>query len=148
MATKSPPPSAEATRWYALSPKDVEAKLGTNAQIGLTAAKASELLASTGPNALPAEKPVPEWLRFLRQYKDYMQIILLIAGVVSLAIGEFGTGLLLLILTLLNAVVGLREEGKAQSAMNALKSMMKATARVRRDSDSVTIPAEQLVLGD
>ena len=148
MATKAPQAPAQQTRWYALAPKDVEAKLGTDGQSGLTVAKAAELLASNGPNALPAEKPVPEWLRFLRQYKDYMQIILLIAGIVSLAIGEFGTGLLLLILTLLNAVVGLREEGKAQSAMNALKSMMKATARVRRDGNSVSIPAEQLVLGD
>ena len=48
-------------------------------------------------------------------------------------------------LTVLNAVVGLRQEGKAESAMNALKSMMKATARVRRDGVEAEIPAEQLV---
>ena len=49
---------------------------------------------------------------------------------------------------MLNAVVGLRQEGKAESAMNALKSMMKATARVRRDGAEAEIPAEQLVIGD
>ena len=49
---------------------------------------------------------------------------------------------------MLNAVVGLRQEGKAESAMNALKSMMKATARVRRDGAEAEIPAEQLVVGD
>ena len=49
---------------------------------------------------------------------------------------------------MLNAVVGLRQEGKAESAMNALKSMVKATARVRRDGTEAEIPAEELVVGD
>ena len=62
-----------------------------------------------------------------------MQIILVAAAIVSLLIKEWSTAVLLLVLTVLNAVVGLRQEGKAESAMNALKSMMKATARVRRD---------------
>jgi Ca2+-transporting ATPase len=68
--------------------------------------------------------------------------------VVSLAIQQWSTGVLLLLLTVLNAVVGLRQEGKAESAMNALKSMMKATARVRRDGAEAQIPAEELVVGD
>ena len=55
---------------------------------------------------------------------------------------------MLIVLTVLNAVVGLRQEGKAESAMNALKSMMKATARVRRDGTESEIPAEELVVGD
>ena len=66
----------------------------------------------------------------------------------SLAIKEWSTAVLLVIITLLNAVVGLRQEGKAQSAMNALKSMMKITARVRRDGIESEIPAEQVVIGD
>ena len=77
-----------------------------------------------------------------------MQIILLVAGVFSMVIGQFHTGIMLLILTVINAVVGLREEGKAESAMNALKSMMKATARVRRDGAEAQIPAEEVVAGD
>jgi Ca2+-transporting ATPase len=63
-------------------------------------------------------------------------------------IKQWATAVLLVLLTLLNAVVGLRQEGKAESAMNALKSMMKATARVRRDGVEAEIPAEQLVVGD
>ena len=66
----------------------------------------------------------------------------------SLAIKEWSTAVLLVIITLLNAVVGLRQEGKAESAMNALKSMMKITARVRRDGVESEIPAEQVVTGD
>jgi Ca2+-transporting ATPase len=77
-----------------------------------------------------------------------MQIILVAAAVVSLLIKEWSTAVLLLALTVLNAVVGLRQQGKAESAMNALKSMMKATARVRRDGVESEIPAEQVVVGD
>jgi Ca2+-transporting ATPase len=115
---------------------------------GLTAARAAELLASNGPNALPEEKPKPGWRRFLDEYRSYMQNILIAAAVVSLLIKEWSTAVLLLALTVLNAVVGLRQEGKAESAMNALKSMMKATARVRRDGSESEIPAEGLVVGD
>ena len=53
-----------------------------------------------------------------------------------------------LLLTVLNAVVGLRQEGKAESAMNALKSLTKQTARVRRDGVESAIPVEEVVLGD
>src|SRR5262249_20076800 len=69
-------------------------------------------------------------------------------AVVSLVIKEWSTGVLLVLLTVLNAVVGMRQEGKAESAMNALKSMMKATARVRRDGAEAEVPAEQVVVGD
>ena len=71
-----------------------------------------------------------------------------VAAVVSLAIKQWSTAGILVFLTVLNAVVGLRQEGKAESAMNALKSMMKATARVRRDGNESVIPAEELVVGD
>ena len=87
-------------------------------------------------------------MRFLDQYRSYMQIILVVAAGVSFAVKEWSTAVLLVALTVLNAVVGLRQEGKAESAMNALKSMMKATARVRRDGVEAEIPAEQVVAGD
>src|SRR5437660_9102064 len=91
---------------------------------------------------------MPGWRRLLEEYRSYMQIILVVAAVVSLLIKEFSTAILLAVITVLNAVIGLRQEGKAESAMNALKSMMKATARVRRDGVEAEIPAEQLVVGD
>ena len=77
-----------------------------------------------------------------------MQMILVGAAIVSLAIKEWSTGVLLLLITVLNAVVGLRQEGKAESAMNALKAMVKATARVRRDGSEAEIAAEEVVVGD
>jgi P-type Ca2+ transporter type 2C len=141
-------PATAAQNWYARSPGEVTTALDVDPAVGLTAARAAELLSANGPNALPEEKSKPGWRRFLDQYRSYMQIILIVAAVVSLAIKEWSTGVLLLALTVLNAVIGLRQEGKAESAMNALKSMMKATARVRRDGAEAQIPADQVVVGD
>ncbi|WP_328673404.1 cation-translocating P-type ATPase [Streptomyces sp. NBC_00328] len=134
--------------WYARDPQDVASAFGVDPTSGLTAARVTELLAENGPNALPEEKPKPAWRRFAEQYRSYMQIVLVVAAVVSLAIAEWSTAILLVLLTLLNAVVGLRQEGKAESAMNALQSMLTATARVRRDGTESEIPAEQVVVGD
>jgi len=141
-------PATAGQNWYARSPEEVTADLGVEPAAGLSAARAAELLAANGPNALPEEKPKPGWRRFLEQYRAYMQIILIAAAVVSLIIKEWSTGVLLILLTVLNAVIGMRQEGKAESAMNALKSMMKATARVRRDGAEAQIPADQVVAGD
>jgi Ca2+-transporting ATPase len=141
-------PATAGRNWYARSTDEVTTALGVDPAVGLTAARAAELLAAHGPNALPEEKPEPGWRRFLDQYRTYMQIILIVAAVVSLLVKEWSTAALLLALTVLNAVIGVRQEGKAESAMNALKSMMKATARVRRDGTESQIPAEQVVVGD
>jgi Ca2+-transporting ATPase len=146
--TQSAADTTVAGAWYSRSAEDVAVALGVDRAVGLSAATAGELLRDIGPNALPEEKPPPGWRRFLEQYRSYMQLILCGAAIVSLAVKEWSTAVLLLALTVLNAVVGLRQEGKAESAMNALKSMMKATARVRRDGIEAEIPAEELVVGD
>ncbi|HET6355513.1 HAD-IC family P-type ATPase [Streptomyces sp.] len=152
MAVQSEPggeqPPAREDGWHTRSPEEVVAAFGVEPAEGLSAARAAELLAEHGPNALPEEKRTPAWRRFIEQYRSYMQIVLVAAAVVSLLIAEWTTAILLLVLTLLNAVVGLRQEGKAESAMNALKSMMEATARVRRDGTESEIPGEDLVVGD
>ena len=142
-------PSTRADRtWYSRPPDEVSAALSVDPASGLPGSRAAELLAANGPNALPEEKPKPGWLRFLEEYRGYMQSILVAAAIVSLAIKEWSTGVLLALLTVLNAVVGLRQEGRAESAMNAFESMMKATARVRRDGSESEIPAEQVVVGE
>jgi P-type Ca2+ transporter type 2C len=141
-------PATAGQNWYSRSTDEVTTALGVDPAVGLTAARAAELLSANGPNALPEEKPKPGWRRFVEQYRTYMQIILVVAAVVSLLVKEWSTAVLLLALTVLNAVIGVRQEGKAESAVNALKSMMKATARVRRDGTESQIPAEQVVVGD
>ncbi len=151
MGTVTHPAAGKATggdHWYQASVEDLKAALHVDPGVGLSAEEAAQLLEQHGPNALPAEKPVPGWRRFLGQYRSYMQLILVGAAIVSLAIKEWTTGLLLLLITVANALVGLRQEGKAESAMNALKAMVKATARVRRDGAEAEIPAEEIVVGD
>ncbi|MGO9963571.1 MAG: cation-translocating P-type ATPase [Acidimicrobiales bacterium] len=140
--------ATEGSPWYAQSVQDVAAAFGVDTAVGLSSARATQLLDEYGPNSLPEEKPKPGWRRFLDQYTSYMQIILVGAAAVSLAVKQWVTAVFLLVLTIFNAVIGLREEGKAESAMNALKSMTKATARVRRDGVSAEIPVEEVVAGD
>jgi P-type Ca2+ transporter type 2C len=134
--------------WYALTPEQVAAKLDVDPAKGLSAEQAAESLTKNGPNALPAEATVPGWKQFLAQYSSYMQIILVAAAVASMLIGEISTGLVVLAITALNALGGMRQQGKAESAMNALQSMLKASARVRRDGAEVKINGDQVVVGD
>ena len=140
--------SEEGAQWYALPASTVLEKFGVDPAVGLSAADAASRLAKDGPNALAAEAPPPGWKMFLAQYKSYMQIILVVAAVASIVIGEVRTGVAVLVITALNALGGLRQQGKAESAMNALQSMLKTSARVRRDGAESTIEADQVVVGD
>ena len=145
--TREPSPPDE-QRWCELDPEVVIAKLGVVVDSGLSGDEAQDRLQRDGPNSLPVEQPPSAVRRFLAEYTSYMQLILVGAAIVSLAIKEWTTAIALIVISLFNAVVGLRQAGKAESAMNALQSMMKATARVRRDGSEAQIPAEQLVVGD
>ncbi len=140
--------TAASERWYAVAPDDVVHRLEVDPDSGLSGSEAASRLAHDGPNALPTEQPPSPLRRFLAEYTSYMQLILVGAAIVSLVIKEWSTAIVLAVITLFNALVGLRQAGKAESAMNALQSMMKATARVRRDGAEAEIPAEQLVTGD
>ena len=140
---------ARSVAWHTLAPDDVGGRLGVDTGSGLSAAEASSRLASVGPNKFAETAVEPRWRAFVRQYRDPMQIVLLVAGIGSLyPLKELGTGLVLLFLTLFNAVLGLRQEGKAAEAVAALQKMMIVKARVRRDGELVQIPAEELVPGD
>jgi Ca2+-transporting ATPase len=142
-------PEAQTVAWYALAPDEVTSRLDVSPADGLSATEAASRRASVGPNRFAEAAVEPRWRAFLRQYRDPMQIVLLVAGIGSLyPLKELGTGLVLLFLTLFNAVLGLRQEGKAAEAVAALQKMMIVKARVRRDGQLVQIPAEELVPGD
>jgi Ca2+-transporting ATPase len=115
----------------------------------LSSAEAQQRLQQYGPNYLAEKKKEPGWQAFLRQYKDLMQVILLVAAIVNqLFTGEWGTTMVLVSLTVFNAVLGLRGEAKAEASLAALASKMKNIARVRRDGEAKEIGAEGLVPGD
>src|SRR3954471_25027665 len=151
MATVAPAPQAvkDDKKWFALSGDDVAGELGVDVQAGLAPAEVERRLAQYGPNAFVASEGEPRWRAFVRQYRDPMQIVLLVAGLGSIwPLHELGTGLVLLFLTLFNAVLGLNQEGKAAAAVAALQKMMIIKARVQRGGQLVQVPAEGLVPGD
>src|SRR4051794_34263889 len=150
MATTAPPPTTtEAPTWHVLSAEGAVEELHVKPDRGLTSQEAAERLARYGPNRFAEAKAEPRWHAFLRQYQDPMQIVLLVAGVISIyPVKQPGTGVMILLLTLLNAVLGLNQEGKAAAAVAALAKMMIIKARVRRDGKLALLPAEELVPGD
>ncbi len=116
---------------------------------GLSNTEAASRREKYGPNRFAQAKKEPWWRAFVRQYADPMQIVLLVAGLGSLyPLKQWGTGVMLLALTLLNAALGLQQEGKAAAAVEALQKMMIIKARVRRDGTLTELPAEELVPGD
>ena len=128
---------------------EVARGLGVDPALGLSHAEASDRLQTHGPNRLAAGKKESAFQAFLRQYQDFMQIVLLVAAIVNLVVtGDVGTSLVLAGLTLFNAVIGLRQESKAEESVKALAQMMKTIARVRRDGQAIEIDAEELVPGD
>ena len=135
MATVAPTRGAvtEDKKWFALPGETVATDLGVDTHSGLASDEAARRLEQYGPNAFVAATGEPRWRAFVRQYRDPMQIVLLVAGIGSIwPLHELGTGLVLLFLTLFNAVLGLNQEGKAAAAVAALQKMMIIKARVRR----------------
>ncbi|MEV4411907.1 cation-translocating P-type ATPase [Catellatospora sp. NPDC049609] len=137
------------TAWYGRSADEVARELGVAVERGLTADQARQRLVEHGPNRLAGGKKESALAAFLRQYRDFMQLVLVVAAVVNqLVTREWGTTLVLLGLTVFNAVIGLRQEAKAEESVRALAQMLKTVARVRRDGQAVEVDAEQLVPGD
>ena len=137
---------------YVQSPQELIAELSTSAD-GLSSAEAAARLEKYGPNKLKdAEKPTL-LQRFIEQLKDPMLIILMIAAAVS-AVTNFISGesfaevFIILIVVLLNAVLGVFQESKAEAAIEALQTMTAATCKVLRDGKQVSIHSDQLVPGD
>lgn len=137
------------TNWYRMSPDQVAQELQVDPKKGLSKSEAAQRLQKYGPNQMAAKKKESGAQAFLRQYKDFMQILLLSAAVINQIFTQtWGTTFLLLGLTVLNAVMGLNQESKAAASLEALQKMLKSIARVRRDGEAVEVDAENLVPGD
>jgi P-type Ca2+ transporter type 2C len=135
--------------WWAMSPDDALKSQGVDQASGLTDAEVSTRRAKYGSNKFAEAAKEPTWRRFLKQYTDPMQIVLLVAGGISLFLpGQFATGVLLILLTLFNAFLGLNQEGKAEASVAALQKMMVIKAKVTRNGEIALVPMEEIVPGD
>lgn len=130
-------------------------ELKTDVDAGLTSSQAEERLQKYGENKLQEKKKKTNLQRFAEQFKDVMIIILLIAAAVSFAIavhegdaGEFFEPVLILAIVVANAVMGMLQEGKAEKAMDALKSLSAPHAKVMRNGKEELLEASMLVPGD
>lgn len=137
---------------YTQTPEQLLSQLETTEQ-GLSSAEAAARLEKYGPNKLKdAEKPTMVQ-RFLAQLKDPMLVILMVAAAVSavtnyLAGESFAEVFIILIVVLLNAVLGVLQESKAEAAIEALQTMTAATCKVLRDGKQQTVHSDELVPGD
>jgi Ca2+-transporting ATPase len=135
--------------WHGSDISAVARELGVEPERGLSVEEARGRLQSQGPNRLTGAKKESGFQAFVRQYRDFMQIILLAAAIINLLVtGDVGTSVVLAGLTVFNAVIGLRQEAKAEESVKALAQMMKTIARVRRDGQAIEVDAEELVPGD
>jgi P-type Ca2+ transporter type 2C len=142
-------PSGKQPTWYSQTPGEVARALNVDLAKGLGTADAQARLLEHGPNKLAARRKESGLAAFLRQYRDFMQILLLATAAINLVFTrQLGTSLLLVALTLFNAVLGLRQESKAEASLAALAKMLKSVARVRRNGQAVEIDAENVVPGD
>ena len=139
--------------YYKLSVDETLNELNADSA-GLSSERAAERLAQYGPNKLKeAEKP-GFWKRFLTQLKDPMLIILLAAAGVSALTGaiagesEWAETIIILAVVLLNAVLGVLQESKAEAAIEALQTMTAATCKVLRDGKMAVLHSDELVPGD
>ena len=125
-------------------------------ELGLTSAEAEKRLQTNGKNKLAEAKKVSTFSRFMDQLKDPMIIILLVAAVVSavtemIEAGGFVTptdSIIILVVVLINAILGVVQESKAEKAVEALQKMSAATTKTLRDGQVVTVKSEDLVVGD
>ena len=139
---------AEKINAHAWTIEQTAKELGTDLVNGLTSAEASARLAKYGLNELK-EKPRPGFLSLLLdQFKDFLIIILIIAAILSILLGEWIDAIVILAIVALNAIIGVVQESKAEASLAALKKMSAPNARVIRDGQQQTIPARDLVVGD
>ncbi|MCW6680424.1 cation-translocating P-type ATPase [Aerococcaceae bacterium NML130460] len=126
-------------------------QLNSNVATGLTQQEAAQRLAQYGRNELEAEEKSTLLQKFLEQFKDFMIIVLLVAAIVSvIAEGMHGLtdAIIILLVVILNAIMGVFQEAKAEEAIDALREMASPEARVRREGNVATVKSHDLVPGD
>ncbi len=139
--------------WFNKSIEDVEKELNTNAENGLTLEEVKTRQEKYGYNELKATKKKTLLQRFIDQFKDFSIIVLIIAALVSGAVGiAEGEGItdtiIILIVVIVNAIIGVTQESKAEKSLEALQKLTDHASKVIRNGEVTVIPAKELVPGD
>jgi calcium-translocating P-type ATPase len=137
----------EPQAWHAWTLDAVADALETSAD-GLDSQDAAHRLSIQGPNRLPRQKRRPWLFRFFDQFRNVLIYILLASALAAGLLGHAVDAVVIFGVTLLNATIGVIQEGKAEEAMAAIGRMLATTARVRRDGQWIELPTEELVPGD
>jgi Ca2+-transporting ATPase len=134
--------------WHALKQDELLAKLETRHQEGLSLEEVKKRQEKFGSNEL-LEKPRPFFFQMLlEQFKDFIVLMLIVAAVISAILGDYVEAAAIMTIVLLNAILGVVQESRAEEALAALKKMAAPEAQVLRNGEKVTVPARELVPGD
>ena len=138
---------AAADDWHALDAGQALARLEAG-EAGLAPDEAARRLHRFGPNALPPPPATPAWRRLLRQFSDPLILFLLGAALVAALLNQLVDGAVIVAVVAVNALVGFVQEGRAEQALNGLRSVLAPSARVLRGGARATVAVESLVPGD
>ncbi len=134
--------------WHSLSRKETIEKLATNVQGGISSEEAAQRLKSYGHNKLDEAPPTTIWALLWAQFNDFVIWLLIAAAIISAILGEWVEASAIMAIVILNAVLGIVQERRAEEAMAALKKLAAPEAHVIRDGHRISIPANDLVPGD
>ena len=136
------------SNWYSKTKDQTLIDLETNEQHGLTEEIASERLKQYGFNELATKQKRTLWQRIFAQINDVLVYVLIIAALISAFVGEWADASIIALVVVLNAVIGVVQESKAEQALEALKKMATPKAIVKRNGELKEIPSEHVVPGD
>ncbi|MGO1469048.1 MAG: calcium-translocating P-type ATPase, SERCA-type [Tissierella sp.] len=135
-------------KWYMEDKENLLKKLQTDLEEGLSTKRVDTLIEKHGPNTLKEEKKKSLLSRVLAQFADFLVLILIAAAIISVFVGESTDAIVIIAIVVLNAFLGVYQEGKAEKSLDALKKMSSPTAKVIRNGKTSTVKASTLVPGD
>ena len=140
--------------WYTLNLEEVRRRLRTNFEKGLTEEEAEKRLQEYGTNELTEKKKSNIFVKFINQFKDFMIIVLIIAAIISAVLSyvehtnEYIDSIIIIAIVVLNAIMGVIQESKAEKSLEALKKMAEPMCKVKRNGKIVQVSSSKLVPGD
>ena len=140
--------------WHTYDIGNLIYKLKSNLLYGISNEEAQKRLEKYGKNKIEDKKKESIFIKFIKQFNDIMIIILIISAIVSAAVakiegsGDYIDSIIIISIVILNAIMGTVQEAKAEKSIDALKKMSTPVAKVKREGNIITVPSEEIVIGD